>query len=114
VHAPLAIAPGVYRVGNIRLPAGAQLLGVRGATKLVLGDGTALISAAGADHITLAGLVLDGDRRPLPARRGLVELEAARAMRIADCEIANIGGHGLLLTATDGEITATTFASIAD
>src|SRR5262245_59907041 len=34
-RAPLAIAPGNYRVGNIRLASGAQLLGVRGATKLV-------------------------------------------------------------------------------
>ena len=27
VRAPLALAPGVYRVGNLRLPAGAQLVG---------------------------------------------------------------------------------------
>ena len=30
---PLAIAPGSYRVGNLRLPANAQLVGVRGATQ---------------------------------------------------------------------------------
>ena len=35
-RAPLALAPGVYRVGGIKLPAGAQLIGVRGATRLVL------------------------------------------------------------------------------
>src|SRR5437660_427167 len=29
-RAPLALAPGVYRVGNLRLPAGAQLVGWRG------------------------------------------------------------------------------------
>src|ERR1700722_5681305 len=30
---PLAIPPGVYRVGEVRLPAGAQITGVRGATQ---------------------------------------------------------------------------------
>ena len=46
-RAPLTIAPGVYRVGYIKLPTGTQLRGVRGATKLVLADSPALLSAAG-------------------------------------------------------------------
>src|SRR6266478_2106413 len=33
-RAPLAIPPGVYRVGNLQLPAGANLVGVRGASRL--------------------------------------------------------------------------------
>lgn len=53
---PLAIAPGSYRVGNLRLPANAQLVGVRGATKLILSDSASLFSAAGAEHVTLSGL----------------------------------------------------------
>src|SRR6202048_824287 len=57
-RAPLAIAPGMYRAGNLKLPAGAQLLGVRGATQIVLTEGPSLLAAAGADHITLSGLVL--------------------------------------------------------
>ena len=57
-HAPLTIAPGLYRAGNLKLPAGAQLLGVRGATQIVLTEGPSLLAAAGADHITLSGLVL--------------------------------------------------------
>jgi len=57
-QAPLALPPGIYRAGNLRLPAGTQLLGVRGATQLVLTEGPALLAAKGADHITLSGLVL--------------------------------------------------------
>src|ERR1700680_3817797 len=32
---PLVLPPGVYRVGALKLPAGAQLIGMRGATRLV-------------------------------------------------------------------------------
>src|SRR5262245_38779521 len=34
-HAPLALPAGVYRTGALHLPNGAQLIGVRGATKLL-------------------------------------------------------------------------------
>src|ERR1035441_4742943 len=33
---PLILAPGVYRVGGLTLPAGASFAGVRGATQLML------------------------------------------------------------------------------
>src|ERR1700740_1579052 len=52
-RAPLAIAPGIYRAGNLKLPPAAQIVGVRGATQIVLSDGPALFAANGADHITL-------------------------------------------------------------
>ena len=38
---PLALGPGVYRAGDLNLPAGAQLVGVRGATRLILTRGAA-------------------------------------------------------------------------
>src|SRR5882672_3870486 len=45
LHVPVALPPGTYRVANLQLPSGTQLLGVRGATKLVLADGPGLIAA---------------------------------------------------------------------
>src|ERR1700676_4317649 len=101
-RAPLAIAPGMYRAGNLKLPAGAQLLGVRGATQIVLTEGPSLLAAAGADHITLSGLVLDGGKRPLGNARGLVQLESCHAVRIVDCEILGSGGNGIRCVAVDG------------
>src|SRR5437667_5571741 len=92
---PLAIAPGSYRVGHIKLPTGAQLVGVRGATKLIFTEGPSLLAAENADHVALAGLVLDGSRRRLPERRGLVHVERARRLKIADCEIVNAGGSAI-------------------
>ena len=113
-RAPLAIAPGVYRVGGVKLPAGAQLIGVRGATRLVLANGPSLLAAAGADQVTLSGLVLDGGRRPLPERRGLVQFENCASLKIADCEIKDAGGNGIVLVASGGEITATTIIGAGD
>jgi uncharacterized secreted repeat protein (TIGR03808 family) len=108
-RAPLALAPGVYRVGQLKLHAGAQLIGVRGATKLVFTDGPSLIEALGADYVTLTGLVLDGLRRRLPERRGLVHIENARGLKIADCEILSAGGNAIHAIAAAGEIVDTTF-----
>jgi uncharacterized secreted repeat protein (TIGR03808 family) len=113
-RAPLAIPPGIYRVGNLKLPAGAQLVGTRGATKLLLADGPALIAATGADHVTLRGLVLDGGKRPLPEGRGLVQLEQCRSVKIADCEVTGSGRNGIVLVAVDGQLVDTSLAETAD
>ena len=42
-QAPLALPPGVYRTGMLRLQSGTQLVGVRGATKLIFGGGASML-----------------------------------------------------------------------
>ena len=111
---PLAIAPGSYRVGNLRLPANAQLVGVRGATKLILSGSASLISSSGTEYVTLSGLVLDGQRARLPDRRGLLHVENVRRIRVADCEIVGAGGIGIACTAVGGEIVDTILTDSAD
>jgi putative cofactor-binding repeat protein len=111
---PLLIPPGVYRVGDLKLPSGAQLIGTRGATKLALTQGSSLISAVAADHLTLSGLALDGLGRLLPERRGLVQLEHCRAMKVTDCEITGCGGSALVCTADAGEVSDNTFTDASD
>ena len=111
---PLAIPPGVYRVGNIELSKGAQLIGTRGATTLALTQGPSLLSGLAADHVTLAGLVLDGGGLPLPKERGLVHLESCHAVKIADCEIRRAGANALVGVNVAGEVTDTAFADAFD
>src|SRR3977135_504270 len=48
---PLALPPGVYRTGMLRLQRGTQLIGVRGATKLVFTGGASMFQGDGADSI---------------------------------------------------------------
>src|SRR3954466_2399316 len=52
---PLALPPGVYRTGQLRLQNGTQLIGVRGATKLVFTGGGAMLQGEGAGHVGLSG-----------------------------------------------------------
>jgi uncharacterized secreted repeat protein (TIGR03808 family) len=111
---PLMLSPGVYRVGDIKLPAGCALSGVRGATRLLLTHGPALLSAAQADTVTLSGLTLDGGGQPLPDNRGLLHCSDARALRIVDCEVLRAGGNGIALERCSGEVTQTTIAGAAD
>jgi uncharacterized secreted repeat protein (TIGR03808 family) len=113
-HNPMVLPPGVYRAGNLNLPAGTNLIGARGASRLLLTDGPSLVASSGADHVTLTGLVFDGRKRPLPERRGLLQLENVRSLKIADCEVAGAGRIGLLCIAADGEVTATSFTDTAD
>jgi uncharacterized secreted repeat protein (TIGR03808 family) len=113
-RAPLALAPGVYRAGDLNLPAGAQLIGVRGATRLILTHGPSLLSTEGSDSVTLSGLTLEGGGQPLPKNRGLVHLTAAKGVRIVDCTIIDAGGNGIALERCEGSVTATTIAGAGD
>ena len=100
----LVLGPGVYRTGDRRLSAGAQIVGVRGATRLVLTQGPSLVWAT-SRFIGLTGLGLDGAGVPLPEGRGLIYFSSGKGMRIADCEILDAGRNGIVLEAMQGEIT---------
>jgi uncharacterized secreted repeat protein (TIGR03808 family) len=101
---PLALPPGVYRTGMLRLQSGTQLIGVRGATKLVFTGGASMLQGEGAASVGLTGITLDGGGIALPARRGLVHCLGGRDIRIADCEITGSGGSGIWFEQVSGDI----------
>jgi uncharacterized secreted repeat protein (TIGR03808 family) len=102
---PLALPPGVYRTGMLRLQPGTQLVGVRGASRLVFTGGASMLSGEGAGLIGLTNIALDGGRIPLPPRRGLVHCVGARDIRITDCEITDSGGNTIWLENASGNIS---------
>ncbi len=110
---PLALPPGVYRVGQLRLPNGAQLLGVRGATRLVFNGGASLLTSEGAGNVSLDNLVLDGGGIPLASRRGLVHCIDGRNISITGCEITASGGNGIWLENVSGDISGNIITKIA-
>ena len=111
---PLVLGPGEYRAGELKLPTGTQIVGVRGATRLVFEGGAGLIFAKGADHVTLSGLTLDGKGKPLGEDRGLLQLSWGGDVRIIDCEIVNAGRHGIVLEEVEGAVSGTTVTAAAD
>jgi uncharacterized secreted repeat protein (TIGR03808 family) len=110
---PLVLPPGVYRAGLLNLQNGTQLIGVRGATKLVFAGGPSLLLGEGSHHITLSGITLDGGGIALPARRGLIHLLGGRAVEITDCEITSSGGSGIWIEQVAGDISGNIFTDIA-
>ncbi|MBR1087325.1 TIGR03808 family TAT-translocated repetitive protein [Bradyrhizobium manausense] len=113
LQTPLALPPGVYRTGLLRLPDRAQLIGVRGATKLVFTGGASAIQSDGSDAIGLTGIIFDGGGIPLPTRRGLIHVLGGRDVRITDCGITASGGSGIWLEQVSGDISGNIFTDIA-
>ncbi|WP_076862361.1 TIGR03808 family TAT-translocated repetitive protein [Bradyrhizobium mercantei] len=110
---PLAFPPGVYRTGLLRLAPGSQLIGVRGASRLVFNGGASLLEAEGAGGIVLMGLSFDGGNVPLPARRGLVHCLSGRDIRITDCQFTGSGGNGIWFEQMSGDVSNNIFTDIA-
>ena len=110
---PLALPPGVYRTGMLRLQNGTQLVGVRGATKLVFTGGAAMLQSEGAGNIGLTNITLDGGGIPLPPRRGLVHCIGGRDIRIGDCEVTRSGGNGIWFENCSGEVSGNIISKIA-
>jgi uncharacterized secreted repeat protein (TIGR03808 family) len=110
---PLALPPGIYRSGMLHLAAGTQLIGVRGATRLVFTGGGSMLLGEGAGHVTLSGITLDGGNLPLPARHGLIYCLGGRDIRVTDCEILNSGGNGIWIEQVAGDISNNIMAGIA-
>ena len=104
-QAPLVLPPGVYRTGMLRLENGTQLIGVRGATRLVFNGGASMFLGEGAGSVGLTGITLDGSGIPLPARRGLIHCLSGRDIRITDCEIAGSGGNAIWLEQVSGDVS---------
>src|SRR6195256_1853556 len=112
-QAPLALPPGVYRTGMLRLQGGSQLVGVRGATKLIFTGGASMFQGEGAGGIGLTNIKLDGGGVPLPTRRGLVHCIGGRDIRIVDCEITGSGGNGIGLENVSGDISGNVITTTA-
>jgi uncharacterized secreted repeat protein (TIGR03808 family) len=110
---PLALPPGVYRTGMLRLQNGSQLIGIRGATRLVFTGGASMLQGEGAGHIGLTNITLDGGSIPLPTRRGLLHCLGGRDIRIADCEITGSGGNAIWFESVSGDISGNIITNIA-
>jgi uncharacterized secreted repeat protein (TIGR03808 family) len=110
---PLSLPPGVYRCGLLRLPNGAQLVGVRGATKLAFDGGASMFESQGGRHLGLTGITLDGGAIPLPTRRGLVHCLGGDDIRIIDCEITGSGGAGIWFEEVSGEVSGNVITNTA-
>jgi uncharacterized secreted repeat protein (TIGR03808 family) len=112
-QAPLALPPGIYRTGMLHLQNGTQLVGVRGATKLVFNGGASMFTGEGASSIGITNVTLDGGGIPLPPRRGLLHCLGGRDIRIVDCEITGSGGAGIWFEQISGDVSGNIITNTA-
>ena len=109
---PLVLGPGVYRAGDLRLPTGAQIVGVRGATRLLFTQGPSLLSAhrrrSRRPHRTRAGR-----RRPSTARWAWPCAHEQRPRHPHD-RLRDRAGAGIVLEGVEGEVTGSTVSDAAN
>jgi uncharacterized secreted repeat protein (TIGR03808 family) len=64
--------------------------------------------------VSLSGLLVEGGNRPLPERRGLLQFENCRSLKIVDCEIKASGRNGVVCIGSSGQIANTNVSETAD
>lgn len=112
--APLIVAPGRYRIGNVVLPENARLIGIPGATQFIAAQAAPLLVARRIKRAAISGIMLDGLDIKAGQRSGLLNVEEVLDLALSDCEFANAGSVGLTLNRTAGRIERNRFRSMRD
>ena len=99
------LGPGEYRTGALKLPTGTQIIGVRGATRLVFTGGhfDDLRARRRSHHAVRPRL---RRQRQAAARGGaIVHIAGRKNFRMIDCEMRRSSRNGIALEAVEGAVT---------
>src|SRR5919106_552659 len=98
---PLFLPAGAYSTRRLDLKSGTQIEGVPGRTILRYRDGGAILSFDTVENLRLAGLVLNGEVRPLGEigniRKAGLFSEDAAGLEIAHNHVHDCGDNGILV-----------------
>jgi uncharacterized secreted repeat protein (TIGR03808 family) len=95
---------GTTAIRSLELPPGATLVGERGSTLKLIGQGP-LLYARGAAGLTLENLTFDGAEGLIAKDGGLLDFEDVASLRVHGCAIENSKAHGIKLTRCGGVFT---------
>ncbi len=108
---PLFIPPGRYRVSNLNLPSGAQLVGIPHETRLVYQGGGHFLVSEKAERVSLESLVIDGSNRILADyAKGLVHFVDVKNVTVSNCEISGSAENGVALQRCGGRVERSAFS----
>ncbi len=102
---PLALPPGIYRTGQLRLPNGAQLVGVRGATILKFTGGDVPRHRRRRKRASICPISpsMAAGSSSLTGADSCTVVSGLN-VRIHDCEIVGSGGYGIWFENVAGEV----------
>jgi uncharacterized secreted repeat protein (TIGR03808 family) len=101
---PLFLPAGVYSTSRLSLKSGTQIEGVPGRSILRYRDGGAILSLDGAENVSLAGLVLDAEGKPLGEGGSLLAATETKHLDLADCRFLGSSENGVVLRKVSGWI----------
>jgi uncharacterized secreted repeat protein (TIGR03808 family) len=100
----LFLPAGIYSTSRLSLKSGTQIEGVPGRSILRYRDGGAVLSVDKAENVRLAGLVLDGDAKPLGEQGSLLVATETKHLDLADCRFVGSTEGGVVLRKVSGWI----------
>ena len=99
---PLFLPAGIYSTSKLTLKSGTHIEGVPGRSILRYRDGGALLSLEGVENVRLAGLVLDGDSKPLGERGSLLAATETKHLDVTGCRLIGSTEDGMALRKASG------------
>ncbi len=112
--APLVLPPGRYRIANVIVPDGTQLVGVAGATVLAAAHAGPLLTPRRIRRASLVGLTLDGAGLRAEGRTGLIDAVDVADLAVSQCELRHAGVNAITLQRVAGRIEANRISGARD
>ncbi|HHK74901.1 MAG TPA: TIGR03808 family TAT-translocated repetitive protein [Rhizobiales bacterium] len=106
---PVLLPPGRVIAGNLRIPAGLQLVGMPGRSVLEWSGRGSFLTIFNAHDVRISGITFDGRHAPMDGGNaepypGLVRAVGAKRLRIEHCRITNSAANGVTLEKCSGSL----------
>lgn len=111
---PLFLPPGRYVVTGLTLPSGAHLVGVPGATRLLLGRSGAAVRTQDTENVSLTAITLEGLRLPIAAQEGVFTALNCSNLVIDGCTVTGAATHGIYMDGCAGRILNSTITGCGE
>ena len=108
------IPPGISYVSRLRLPSTVRLVGAGRSSRLVAVGGGPMLSIDRAESVVIENLAFDGAGHAPGGDGGLIEAQDTAELRLLDCSLERVAGHGAKLLRTGGMVTRCRFRALAE
>jgi uncharacterized secreted repeat protein (TIGR03808 family) len=108
------IPSGTSYISHLNLPPNVRLVGVGRSSRLIAIGAGPMLSVARGESVIIENVALDGGGRAPGGESGLIEARDTAELRIADCTIERVIGHGAKLERCGGSVERSTFRVMSE